>query len=527
MAVGRTRRGAAPRSRRGGGTPSWASSSTGRRRRCPGGRRSTTRSASSWPRAPRTPSPPRPTPSGTRTRCGSPTARWPPTTGPPTRAGPTTPSREDFRAGLEQWDPTGLGPPLPRHRRPLRGAGGQAPRRVLPVALGGAQPAPHRVGHRARRGGRAGRGGAGRGAALRPLLLGRARLDLRGPPHRPASATCSPPSPAAPTRPTPRPRSASSSTATGPSVLWNDIMWPTGLGRLPDLVAHYRRAVPDGVVNDRFMPRWPGWPVLSRGAGPAGHRPGVPSQPRPRARASSRPARRSTTPAAPSTSSCTDIDQEAWECVRGMDRSFGYNRASDEEHFLDPRRAGLVGRRHRRQGGQPAAQRRPARRGRPDPRAPDPPPGLAGRGGGPGPRRHRRHADPGSRPARPSTATTSGSWTDAGAVVVAVPGRRARRRPGPRRAGGRPATTVEPLSGGTAEVAADPGGLRLRWDGAGEGPMALFRLPGATARGAPAEAVVPFWSVSVPLRAPWLTRTAPPAPPDRPARWACPSGHAG
>ena len=37
-----------------------------------------------------------------------------------------------------------------------------------------------------------------------------------------------------------------------PSVLWNDICWPAG-GDLPALFAEYYNAVPDGVVNDRWI----------------------------------------------------------------------------------------------------------------------------------------------------------------------------------------------------------------------------------------------------------------------------------
>lgn len=38
-----------------------------------------------------------------------------------------------------------------------------------------------------------------------------------------------------------------------PSVLWNDISWPTGLDDLLQLFADYYNAVPEGVVNDRWV----------------------------------------------------------------------------------------------------------------------------------------------------------------------------------------------------------------------------------------------------------------------------------
>ena len=37
-----------------------------------------------------------------------------------------------------------------------------------------------------------------------------------------------------------------------PSVLWNDIAWPAG-SDVPDLFTYYYKAVPDGVVNDRWF----------------------------------------------------------------------------------------------------------------------------------------------------------------------------------------------------------------------------------------------------------------------------------
>jgi alpha-L-fucosidase len=118
-----------------------------------------------------------------------------------------------------------------------------------------------------------------------------------------------------------------------PSVLWNDISWPASSSRLAALLASYYRDVPDGVVNDRFMP----WSVLWRLA-----------QSRPAGdvidRVAARGARASTgiVPPRPPffdvrTPEYTVFhspQRHAWECVRGIDHSFGHNRASSEEHFL-------------------------------------------------------------------------------------------------------------------------------------------------------------------------------------------------
>jgi alpha-L-fucosidase len=117
-----------------------------------------------------------------------------------------------------------------------------------------------------------------------------------------------------------------------PSVLWNDIGWPPGTD-LPALFARYRRAVPDGVVNDRWLQgrRGPVVDRLLRGAGagieaawgliPAGRKrltfPGVkeadfltPEYETPRAR------------------------RRKWEATRGVGHSFGANRNEDPADVL-------------------------------------------------------------------------------------------------------------------------------------------------------------------------------------------------
>ena len=47
-----------------------------------------------------------------------------------------------------------------------------------------------------------------------------------------------------------------------PSVLWNDIAWPGRLASLVQLIDHYREAVPDGLVNDRWLCWSPAYRVL-------------------------------------------------------------------------------------------------------------------------------------------------------------------------------------------------------------------------------------------------------------------------
>ncbi|HTD49948.1 MAG TPA: alpha-L-fucosidase [Acidimicrobiia bacterium] len=118
-----------------------------------------------------------------------------------------------------------------------------------------------------------------------------------------------------------------------PSVLWNDIAWPSEGKQLWSLFEYYYATVPDGLVNDRWMP----WnPILAatrsqlaRRAIDAGVR---------------RQAERDTgvvPPTPPHSDVRTpeyvafdDVQRKPWECVRGMDRSFGYNACSGPEHFL-------------------------------------------------------------------------------------------------------------------------------------------------------------------------------------------------
>lgn len=118
-----------------------------------------------------------------------------------------------------------------------------------------------------------------------------------------------------------------------PSVLWNDIVWPFGGERLWRLFADYYAAVPDGVVNDRWMPRSAAFGVFRTRVGRS---------------LFDRAALRSTTqgrtvpPApphfdvrTPEYSSFDAPQRWPWETCRGMDHSFGFNRASAEVDFLE------------------------------------------------------------------------------------------------------------------------------------------------------------------------------------------------
>lgn len=119
-----------------------------------------------------------------------------------------------------------------------------------------------------------------------------------------------------------------------PSVLWNDIAWPSVRTRLWPLMAHYYRQVPDGVINDRWMP----WnPVLATARWRSMRR--LADNLNARATRSQGGLIPPKPPhfdvRTPEYVTFDHVQSNPWECVRGIDQSFGYNRNSDPEHFLD------------------------------------------------------------------------------------------------------------------------------------------------------------------------------------------------
>ncbi len=118
-----------------------------------------------------------------------------------------------------------------------------------------------------------------------------------------------------------------------PSVLWNDIAWPATAPSLWKLMGHYYESVPDGVLNDRWMP-WMA-PIAATQLDPV----------RRAANTLNARATRSGTglipPRPPHFDVRTpeyvtfdDVQRDPWECVRGIDHSFGYNRNSGPGDFL-------------------------------------------------------------------------------------------------------------------------------------------------------------------------------------------------
>jgi alpha-L-fucosidase len=119
-----------------------------------------------------------------------------------------------------------------------------------------------------------------------------------------------------------------------PDVLWNDIAWPGSADALWRLFADYYAAVPEGLVNDRWLTRsrltdalrlrplrWLADRLVERAVRSGRADPTPPRPPHCDVRT-------------PEYAVFPGVRREKWECVRGMDKSFGYNRASREEDFL-------------------------------------------------------------------------------------------------------------------------------------------------------------------------------------------------
>ncbi len=120
-----------------------------------------------------------------------------------------------------------------------------------------------------------------------------------------------------------------------PSVLWNDIGWPRG-GNLAELFAHYYNAVPDGVLNDRWLqsplPRLPVSDALVRGAAALLQLlwPLVPD----RRKELTFPAAHHYDVRTPEYTGFDHIPTKKWESTRGVGHSFGANRNERPEDLV-------------------------------------------------------------------------------------------------------------------------------------------------------------------------------------------------
>jgi alpha-L-fucosidase len=117
-----------------------------------------------------------------------------------------------------------------------------------------------------------------------------------------------------------------------PSVLWNDIAWPSKQPMLDALFEHYFSVVPDGVVNDRWLTS----PDLSGLVKVPGVRRAIDAIGRRSVR------RQGLVPPkpkffqfrTPEFTTQPEIDLVPWEATRGMDHGFGYNRTSTDADHL-------------------------------------------------------------------------------------------------------------------------------------------------------------------------------------------------
>lgn len=118
-----------------------------------------------------------------------------------------------------------------------------------------------------------------------------------------------------------------------PSVLWNDISWPEPARRLATLLGDYYAAVPEGVINDRFMTWSPSWNLAKTTAAKKMIDAAVARSAK-QGRGVIPPKPRYYDVRTPEYTVFDDVQRRPWECVRGMDHSFGFNRMSTEDDFI-------------------------------------------------------------------------------------------------------------------------------------------------------------------------------------------------
>jgi alpha-L-fucosidase len=119
-----------------------------------------------------------------------------------------------------------------------------------------------------------------------------------------------------------------------PSVLWNDIAWPAPLADELRLMADYYDAVPDGAVNDRWLPMTPEREALRDPNVRRGLDGMLKAQ---MANAPSRGIIPQLPPhcdfRTPEYAAFDDIQDKKWEATRGMSHSFGFNRNDTDADY--------------------------------------------------------------------------------------------------------------------------------------------------------------------------------------------------
>jgi alpha-L-fucosidase len=117
-----------------------------------------------------------------------------------------------------------------------------------------------------------------------------------------------------------------------PSVLWNDIAWPDDRD-VPALFADYYAAVPDGVVNDRWMGQSALFHALRAPAARAGFNAAV------AARIREVGFEAASAPPPHCDFRCVEYSGAAyadqkWECTRGLGLAFGYNANERTDDYM-------------------------------------------------------------------------------------------------------------------------------------------------------------------------------------------------
>lgn len=121
-----------------------------------------------------------------------------------------------------------------------------------------------------------------------------------------------------------------------PSVLWNDISWPTPLEPLLDLFSDYYRAVPEGVVNDRWIER--SWKFNLLKWGPITR---FVDKKLKQAYLARGPEEKGLVPPevphsdfrTPEFSILAEKQEKKWESTRGMSHGFGYRREDGPKDY--------------------------------------------------------------------------------------------------------------------------------------------------------------------------------------------------
>ena len=122
-----------------------------------------------------------------------------------------------------------------------------------------------------------------------------------------------------------------------PSVLWNDISWPTRPGPLYRLFADYYRAVPEGVVNDRWVAASLQRDLLKiplmRRFVDRKIKAAIAKQGSDVSKGIIPPEIPHSDFRTPEYAAFAEIQAKKWEATRGMSHSFGFNRNDDESDY--------------------------------------------------------------------------------------------------------------------------------------------------------------------------------------------------